>query len=221
MTTDHRPETTDQRLKTTQDRGEAHSTPACPRTLCFAERSSGGAGRQHTAHKTLHVTDHGPHTTPLTRQRVGAGTARWLRSAVCGLQSAVGFTLVELMLVVVIITVLAATVVPRLAGRTEQAKIARAKSDIAAIGLALDLYELDVGSYPTEGNLEALVKKDPPSGIDPAQWNGPYLKKGLPKDPWGRPYAYSPQSQHNQDYDLLSFGKDGQRDTADDATNWQ
>ena len=133
-----------------------------------------------------------------------------------------GFTLVELMLVVVIIGVLAAMVVPRLAGRTEQAKIARAKSDIASIGLALDLYELDVGQYPS--TLEALVASEPPSSLSPearAQWNGPYLKKGLPKDPWGRSYTYSPESQHQQDYDLSSMGADGQKETDDDVNNWK
>ena len=129
-----------------------------------------------------------------------------------------GFTLVELMIVVVIIGVLAAMVVPRFAGSTDQAKIARAKSDVAAIGVALDLYELNVGSYPE--SLEDLLKREPPSGVDPTQWNGPYLKRGLPKDPWGRSYLYTQDSQHNQDYDLSSLGKDGQPGK-DDLTNWE
>ena len=132
-----------------------------------------------------------------------------------------GFTLVELMLVVVIIGVLAAMVVPRLAGRTEQAKIARAKSDIAAIGVSLDLYELDAGQYP--GALDELVSREAPSHLSEearAKWNGPYLKKGLPKDPWGRPYDYQKESQHAQDYDLASPGADGQPGH-DDITNWE
>jgi len=129
-----------------------------------------------------------------------------------------GFTLVELMLVVIIIGVLAAMVVPRLAGRTEQAKTARAKADIAAIGLALDLYELDLGAYPD--SLETLVAREPPSGMSEDEWHGPYLKKGLPKDPWGRDYEYKKESQHHQDYDLSSLGPDGQPGN-DDITNWQ
>jgi general secretion pathway protein G len=130
-----------------------------------------------------------------------------------------GFTLVELLLVVIIISVLAATVVPRLVGRTEQAKTARATSDLASIGLALDLYELDVGDYPA--SLEALVAQEPPSELsDETQWNGPYLKKGLPQDPWSHPYQYRKESQHNQDYDLFSLGPDGQPGD-DDVTNWE
>ncbi len=142
------------------------------------------------------------------------------QSSIVNRQSSIGFTLVEIMLVVIIIGVLAAMVVPRFAGRTEQAKIARAKSDIAAIGLALDLYELDVGSYPS--SLPELTVKDPPSGLSDAakaQWHGPYLKKGVPRDSWGREYQYARESQHSQDYDLYSLGHDGQPGN-DDITNW-
>ncbi len=118
------------------------------------------------------------------------------------------------MLVIVIIGVLAAMVVPRLAGRSEQAKIARAKSDIAAIGLALDLYELDMGSYPE--SLEGLQQQSGNSADD--QWRGPYLKKGLPKDPWGREYQYKRESTCGQDYSLRSNGSDG-KEGGDDISN--
>ncbi len=140
------------------------------------------------------------------------------KSKIHNLKSGRGFTLIEIMLVVIIIGVLAAMVVPRLVGRTEQAKMARAKSDLSAIGLALDLYELDVGRYPE--SLDELVAKETPSNVsEGARWNGPYLKKGLPKDPWGRSYEYQRPSQHHQDYDLSSLGSDGKPGN-DDVTNW-
>jgi len=122
------------------------------------------------------------------------------------------------MLVVIIIGVLAAMVVPRLAGRTEQAKIARAKSDLSSIGLALDLYELDMGEYPKD--LQSLLSQ-PAGGSGENRWNGPYLKKGLPDDPWGRHYEYKVPPEHGHDYDLSSLGSDGQKGTDDDVTNWK
>ena len=131
-----------------------------------------------------------------------------------------GFTLVELILVVTIIAMLAAMVVPRLAGRSEQAKTARAKSDLASIGLALDLFELDAGGFPEQ--LEDLVAREAPSHLSEMareKWNGPYLKRGLPRDPWGREYQYARDSQHHQDYDLWSLGPDGQPGN-DDVANW-
>jgi len=114
-----------------------------------------------------------------------------------------------------------ATVVPRLVGRRRDAEIARTKSDIAAIGLALDLYELDAGHYPA--SLEELNRREAPADFEAGaghRWNGPYLKKGLPKDPWGKPYSYTRESQHNQDYDLFSLGPDGQPGN-DDVANWE
>ena len=132
-----------------------------------------------------------------------------------------GFTLAEIMLVVIIIGILASMVVPRFAGQTEKARMARAKADLAIIGQALDLYELDLGHYPD--SLEELAQREPPSKLgqeEAARWNGPYLKKGLPKDPWGQVYHYTKESQHHQDYDVFSLGPDGQPGH-DDVTNWE
>lgn len=128
-----------------------------------------------------------------------------------------GFTLIELLIVVVILTVLAAAVLPRLAGRTQQARIATAKADISGnMSVALDLYELDNGRYPTtEEGLNALISK--PSSSN--NWNGPYLKK-RPIDPWGKEYKYACPGTHNNDYDLYSFGPDGGEGN-DDITNWE
>ncbi len=135
-----------------------------------------------------------------------------------------GFTLIELMVVIVILIILAATAVPRLVGRTDQARLAAAGADIEAnISIALDLYELDNGTYPTtEQGLEALIAK-PSSAPVPANWNGPYLKKRkLPIDPWGRPYVYTKPGVHNvEDYDLYSLGSDGVEGGGDDVTNWE
>ncbi|MFA6321277.1 MAG: type II secretion system major pseudopilin GspG [Candidatus Omnitrophota bacterium] len=123
-----------------------------------------------------------------------------------------GFTLVELMLVVIILGTLVAMVMPRLAGRTEQAKRAAAKADIEAnISSALDLYEIDHGTYPE--NLEVLLEKK--------DGKGPYLKKSA-IDPWGNSYKYTYPGTHG-DYDMYSFGKDGIDNSGegDDVTNWE
>lgn len=129
------------------------------------------------------------------------------------------FTLVELLIVVTILGVLVAMVVPRLAGRTEQARRARAEADVASnIALALDLFELDSGRYPsTQEGLNALRSAPP----DAKSWKGPYLKRE-PLDPWGRPYRYAyPGAKNLQDYDLFSVGPDGVEATADDIGNWE
>jgi general secretion pathway protein G len=131
--------------------------------------------------------------------------------------SKAGFTLVEIMLVVIIIGALAAMIIPRLSGRGEEAKVKVAKSDIEAnLATALRLYELDNGSYPTTAQgLEALRFK-PTSNPLPENWNGPYVERE-PLDPWGHPYVYVSPGEHRSDYDLSSKGKDG----ASEISNWQ
>ena len=133
-----------------------------------------------------------------------------------------GFTLIEIMLVVIIIGVLAAMIIPNFAGRGEQAKRSTAKVDIEAnISTALDLYQMEMSTYPpTQEGLKALMEK-PASLANADQWNGPYLKKKvLPKDPWQRPYVYVFPGAHNKEsYDLSSYGADGV-ESSDDITNW-
>lgn len=133
-----------------------------------------------------------------------------------------GFSLIEILLVVIIIGTLSAMVVPRLVGRSEQAKKAAAQADINVnIPTALKLYELDNGFFPTtEQGLMALVKK-PVSSPTPQNWNGPYLER-TPIDPWGRPYQYASPGVHRpHDYDLHSMGKTPGEDKADDdINNW-
>ena len=127
-----------------------------------------------------------------------------------------GFTLIEILLVVIIIGILVSLVAPRLAGRSEEARIQAARADIeGGLSLALDLYEVDNGRFPRD--LEDLVAK--PSGA--GNWTGPYLKKGVPSDPWKNAYVYRMPGQNNSNsYDLFSAGSDGQEGTQDDIANW-
>jgi general secretion pathway protein G len=129
-----------------------------------------------------------------------------------------GFTLVELLLVLVILSVLAVVVVPKFAGRSQQARVTAAQTDIAALETALGLFEVDCGRFPTtEEGLQALIQQ--PADLD--SWKGSYLTRaGLPKDRWGNPYVYRCPGQHNNSYDLYSFGPDGQEGGGDDIDNW-
>lgn len=130
------------------------------------------------------------------------------------------FTLIELLLVLVILAVLAAMVVPKFTGRSEQAKNAAAKTDISQIGNAIDQFEVDCGRYPTtEEGLRALL--DAPSNAP--KWHGPYIKRGagVPKDPWGNEYVYRfPGTRNPDEFDLVSAGPNGKEGDADDVSNF-
>jgi general secretion pathway protein G len=132
-----------------------------------------------------------------------------------------GFTLIEILLVVVIISALAAMIVPRLTGRSEKAKEAIAKTDITVnIPTALKLYELDNGIFPTTSQgLKALTIK-PSTHPIPTNWNGPYVENRSLLDPWGREYVYRYPGSHGIDYDLYSLGKNGEDDEGR-ISNWQ
>ena len=140
-----------------------------------------------------------------------------VRTAV-GLGAQRGFTLIELLLVLVILTALAAVVVPKFTRRSEQARITAARTDVANLEVALDAFEVDTGRYPTtEEGLTAILQQP----ADVKAWHGPYIKRGLPKDPWGNPYVYRRPGQHNTSgYDLYSFGPNGQEGGDDDIDNW-
>jgi general secretion pathway protein G len=134
-----------------------------------------------------------------------------------------GFTLIEVMVVVVILSILAAIVVPKIMDRPDEARITKAKQDIRALESALNLYRLDNFSYPsTEQGLEALVKKPSIDPIPPKWKEGGYLDR-LPQDPWGRDYLYLAPGQYGA-IDVFSYGADGQEGgegTNADIGNWQ
>ena len=124
-----------------------------------------------------------------------------------------GFTLIEMLVVVVILGVLAALVVPNIMSRPDQAKATVAQSDIKAISSALEIYRLDNGFYPfTQQGLEALVAV-PEGEPVPRNWNADGYLKSLPKDPWGRNYYYiSPGEKNPNSFDIYSFGANGRPD---------
>lgn len=132
-----------------------------------------------------------------------------------------GFTLLELVLVMLILGILAARLVPNFVGRSEDAKRSRAISDLEAISSALDAFELDNGFFPsTNQGLQALVEQ--PQGAD--NWKGPYLRRLPRQDPWGNPYQYRcPGIYNTNSYDLYSLGRDGREGGTgpdEDITNW-
>jgi general secretion pathway protein G len=127
------------------------------------------------------------------------------------------FTLVELLLVLVILGILAALVLPKFTGRTEQARVTAAQTQISTFGTALDAFEVDTGSYPRgqDGLNQLLVQP-----ADVTNWRGPYLKSDIPLDPWGHAYVYEfPGKVNPSGYDIRSMGPDGQAGTGDDIVN--
>ncbi|MCC6923531.1 MAG: type II secretion system major pseudopilin GspG [Nitrosomonas sp.] len=134
-------------------------------------------------------------------------------------KSGYGFTLLELLVVMVIIGLLAAYVGPKYFSQVGKSEIKMAQAQIDALEKALHQYRLDVGSYPsTENGLAALITQP----NNEPRWQGPYLSKATPQDPWGRPYVYKYPGD-NAEFDLFSMGKDGQiggEGEAADITNW-
>jgi general secretion pathway protein G len=130
-----------------------------------------------------------------------------------------GFTLLELLVVMVIIGLLAGYVGPKYFAQIGKSEIKMAKAQIDALDKSLDQFRLDTGHYPSmEDGLAALVLRP----ASEKKWDGPYLKKGLPHDPWGNPYVYKIPGEQG-DYSLISYGKDGQQGgdgEAADITNW-
>ena len=128
-----------------------------------------------------------------------------------------GFTLVELLLVLVILALIAGLVLPGIIGKAESAKAKAASSQISRISMSVESFYLDTGNTPS--SLDQLVNE--PSGV--SGWNGPYIKNSLLKDPWGRPYKYRAPGEHG-DFDIQSFGADGQQGGEKndaDITSWE
>lgn len=132
-----------------------------------------------------------------------------------------GFTLIEMMVVMVIIGLLMALVGPRFIAQSEKAQAKAARAQIELLGTALDTFRLDVGRYPsTQEGLQAL--REQVYGLD--RWDGPYLKKEVPNDPWDRPYYYRSPGENGRPYELFSYGADGAPGgTSNDAdvTSWE
>ena len=129
-----------------------------------------------------------------------------------------GFTLIEIMVVVVILGILAAAVAPKIIGRTDDAKVARAKNDVATLSSQLEQFYLDMGRYPTtEEGLQLLITA-PENEETGGNWKGPYLRKKVTTDPWGNEFFYeSPGSVNTDSYDLTSFGADGEEGGGEDS----
>ncbi len=130
-----------------------------------------------------------------------------------------GFTLIEILVVIVVIGMLAALVAPNVFRHVGASREATARSQIELLGTALDAYRLDNDMYPTSEQGLAALQREPRGGPRPRNWRGPYLRKEVPLDPWGRPYMYrSPGTANTWGYDLLTYGRDGKEGgTGEDA----
>jgi general secretion pathway protein G len=164
--------------------------------------------------RALLLTRGPTHRSPEQRTSPGPHRARAARRA------RPGFTLLELIVVIIVLALLAGLVAPQIFGRLSEAKSTTAKTQLELFGTALDNYRLDNGAYPTtEQGLEALRTK-PVQGPVPLNWRGPYLRKAVPLDPWGRPYLYrSPGERNPGGYDLSSLGMDGRTGGAGEDTD--
>ncbi len=130
-----------------------------------------------------------------------------------------GFTLLELLVVMVIIGLLAGYVGPKYFSQIGKSEVKAARAQLDSLGKSLDQYRLDTGHYPS--NEQGLAALDARPANEP-KWEGPYLRKSVPVDPWGKPYVYKQPGEHSE-YDLLSYGKDGQpggNAESADITNW-
>lgn len=135
-------------------------------------------------------------------------------------RSSRGFTLLELLVVMVIIGLLAGYVGPKYFEQIGKSETKTAKAQIDALGKALDQYRIDTGSYPSSEQGLAALNKNPGSS---EKWSGPYLKKDVPNDPWDKSYIYKHPGEHGGDYDLYSLGKDGQQGgtkESEDVVSW-
>ena len=136
-----------------------------------------------------------------------------------------GLTLIEILVVIIVLGLLAGLVAPRIIGRVSEAKTATARTQIELLGVALDNYRLDNGSYPTTEQGLAALRTRPTSEPRPRNWRGPYLQKDVPDDPWDRPYLYrSPGEINAGSYDLVTLGRDGQpggEEEDTDITSWE
>ena len=136
-----------------------------------------------------------------------------------------GFTLIELLVVITVIAILAGLVGPMVFRNVGDAKVSAAHAQIELLALALDQYRLDNDFYPSTTQGLAALRERPTGDPEARNWRGPYLRKVIPLDPWGRPYSYKSPGQVNaESYDLLSLGRDGQPGgTGEDAdvTSWE